>query len=224
MIVTVSHIKGGVGKSSTALPLAALLSNQGKDVLLIDADKQRTVAKAVLRRAEVFEERGQRDPHPWTTVELTGKSIKDEIKRLAPKYDHVIVDVGGRDTDTLRSALLAADVALIPVLPRTWDVWTTIEDLADLINQSRIYNEALQPYTFLNMADPTSVDNSEAIQILEQSDVFGYLDAVMVRRKSIPNNLADGMAVFEAKNPDSKAVAELRWLGHQVFTELANIK
>ncbi len=52
MIVMFGSRKGGCGKSTTAVNVCAALAKQGNDVVLVDADRQRTAAKWVLARDE----------------------------------------------------------------------------------------------------------------------------------------------------------------------------
>ena len=41
--------------------------------------------------------------------------MRTEVLELAPKYDHVIIDTGGRDTTSQRAALSVSDILLIPL-------------------------------------------------------------------------------------------------------------
>ena len=109
MIYAVVNTKGGVGKTTTAVHLATMLSRTGT-ALLIDGDPQASAASwAAWRR-----DNPAYDPSPTTTC-LTGKAIFNEGKALAGGFDNVVVDVGGRDATGLRSALLLAHRAIIPV-------------------------------------------------------------------------------------------------------------
>ena len=52
MIVTVGNTKGGVGKTTLAFQLALNRSHSGRDVLLVDGDRQGSTQTAVAIRAE----------------------------------------------------------------------------------------------------------------------------------------------------------------------------
>ena len=111
MIVVVGGIKGGSGKTTVALHLAILCAQH--DVLLIDADDQETATDfTILRNARRAGGAG------YTSIKLTGPAVRTETHRLAAKYDHIIIDTGGRDTTSQRAALTVADVLLVPFLPR----------------------------------------------------------------------------------------------------------
>jgi chromosome partitioning protein len=96
MILSVAHIKGGVGKSLLTVNIAAVLAQRGRDVLVIDADEQASTATFAQIRAEA-------DPQPaaFATIRLYGAAIRQEMRKLREKYDELIIDTGGRDTGSL---------------------------------------------------------------------------------------------------------------------------
>ncbi len=109
MIYAVVNTKGGVGKTTTAVHLATMLAREG-NTLLIDGDPQASAASwAAWRR-----DNPEYSPSPTTTC-LTGKAILSEGKQLAIGFKNVVVDAGGRDSIGLRSALLLAQKAIIPI-------------------------------------------------------------------------------------------------------------
>jgi hypothetical protein len=94
--------KGGVGKTLLAVNIAAVLAARGNDVLLIDGDEQSSAATFAQIRSELA------GPAKFTTVQLQGAAIRQQMKALRSKYREIIIDVGGRDTGSLRAALDAA--------------------------------------------------------------------------------------------------------------------
>ena len=95
MIFAVVNTKGGVGKTTTAVHLAAMLARQA-NTLLIDGDPQASAASWAAWRREA-----ERTPSPTTTA-LIGKAILQEGKTLAAGFAHTVVDAGGRDSAGLR--------------------------------------------------------------------------------------------------------------------------
>jgi cellulose biosynthesis protein BcsQ len=137
MIIVAGGGKGGSGKSTIATHLAIMRAQAGHDVLLIDADDQETAADfTVLRNATVEGGAG------YTCIKLTGPAVRTELERIAPKYDDVIVDAGGRDTVSQRAALVLAHVLLVPFVPRSFDIWT-LDTVATLIQEIRTVNPRL---------------------------------------------------------------------------------
>lgn len=206
MIFTTAGQKGGSGRSTIAENLTVWLVRQGCDVLLVDADDQGTVADFTAWRESTKGETG------YTFVQLTGPNVRKQVDALRPKYDHVVIDTGGRDTTSQRAALFVADIALIPVQPRSHDVWTlaALTTMLEEIQATRATE--LIVHTFLNRADITSQENRDAAEALAQMTGLGFINAPIRNRKAFANSAALGLAVFEMETPDLKAVAELETL------------
>jgi chromosome partitioning protein len=210
MIVTVGNTKGGVGKTTIAVNLAILRSGSGSDVLLVDGDEQGSASLFSQLRSELLGQCG------YTAVGLYGAAVRTQVRQLAPKYQDIIVDVGGRDTGSLRAALTVSDVVLIPVQPRSFDVWA-LDAMVALVAEAREINPNLRALTFLNAADSQGRDNAEAREAMSELAGVEALDATVVRRKAFPNAAAQGRGVVEARPPDAKAIDELAALAEAAF-------
>ena len=112
MILTVGGIKGGSGKTTVATNFACIAAAQNADVLLVDADDQETASDFTAVRKEDYPAAPR-----YTCTKLSGKAVRTEILELAPKYDHTIVDTGGRDTTSQRAALAVSQLLLVPFVP-----------------------------------------------------------------------------------------------------------
>ncbi|MCG7352167.1 AAA family ATPase [Roseomonas mucosa] len=206
-ILVSGGIKGGIGKSTLAANLAVLAARAGKEVLLVDADPQETTATWAAARGEQSGELA-----PVTTVTIVGKQIREELKRLAHKYDVVIVDAGARDTSTQRAALSVASMVLLPFPPRGPDLWT-LDAVAQTISDVRTINEGLRAAAFVNRADPIGSDNAEAeAAFAEHAELIEAAPVRVGNRKGIAVAHLMGLAACEAQRPDSKAVTELNAL------------
>src|SRR6185437_5004769 len=134
MIVVIGGIKGGSGKTTIATNLTVLRSLEGKKVLLVDADEQKSASNWSLQR----ELSGY--PTPWATIQLAGSAVRSQIAKMKQDYDDIIIDVGGRDTTSQRSSLTVADTYIVPFQPRSLDIWT-LPDLRNLISEISSVNE-----------------------------------------------------------------------------------
>ncbi|WP_332369851.1 AAA family ATPase [Spirosoma telluris] len=148
MIFTVGGIKGGSGKSTIATNLTVWLSKQGFDVLLVDADEQETATKFTKWR-----EHNTKGNSGYTATILTGDAVRQQVLKFKPKFDHIVIDTGGRDTTSQRAALSVSDVYLVPFNPRSFDLWT-IADVENLVKEVRsIKPDKLHAFSILNRAD-----------------------------------------------------------------------
>ena len=211
MIVLAGGTKGGVGKSTVATNLTIMSARQGRDTLLIDADDQETSADFTSLRNQSLGDAG------YTCTKLHGSSVHTEGKRLAEKYDDVIIDAGGRDTASQRAALVIADVVLIPFVPRSFDVWT-LEPVSKMVQEARVFNPTLKAYAFINRADSQGSENDDASEYIRETKQLSFLETPLGYRKVFGKAAAQGLSVVEYRPSDEKAIFELGALFNQVFS------
>jgi len=104
MIIVVANSKGGVGKSTFAVHLAAWLHEQGHRVTLADCDTQQSSSEWI--REAVPEVKAVRLASP--------DDILNDLPTLNADTDYVVADGPGSQTETSRALLLRADLALVP--------------------------------------------------------------------------------------------------------------
>lgn len=207
MIVVVGHTKGGVAKTSLALALAIRRATQGRDVLLVDADEQRTASKFAALR-DTMENDGAR----YQTAAYAGRAVRDQVRTLARRFQDTVIDVGGRNTDSLRAALMVADRLVVPVPPASFEVWE-IETMDDLVGEAKAMNDRLDAISILSMADHRrSRNNAEAVTALNEARHITYSGVMIHSRVAWQEAQAAGRAVFEMARPDAKASAEVEAL------------
>ncbi len=203
MILTVGNIKGGVGKTTQAVNIAIERAGQGYTVLLIDADEQGTASTFSDVRADELGDT------KYQTVKLHGKSVRQQGRALASKFDYTIIDCGGRDTGGLRAAMTITDKLIIPLAPRSFDLWA-VDQMAELIEEVDSVRDGLEVYCVLNMADFQGADNKDTLEMLNDYPRFIVVTSTIARRKSWANAASAGLGIIEYKPADKKAISEFK--------------
>ncbi len=163
MIVAVLNQKGGVGKTTLALHLAGEWARRSRRVTLIDADPQGSALDWSQRRGR------EGLPRAFGVVGLARDTLHREAPELARDADHVVIDGPPRVAGLMRSALLAADLVLIPVQPSPFDGWASAEMLA-LLSEARIYRPQLTARFVLNRCGARTIIARETAETLADHD------------------------------------------------------
>lgn len=210
MIILFGAEKGGVGKSTIAVNMAAMRAAT-RDVLLIDTDRQGSAQQwASIRKSK-----------PIACVAMYGGTLSSQVRAMAPKYDDIIIDAGGRDSAELRAAMLVADVIVTPSMPSQFDIFT-LAAMDNLVGQAKAFNENLRAVILVNGA-PTNARQTDAADMREAlSDMASYkvLQTIVKSRKAYRLCAMTGLAVTEFDQPDEKAVEEMKSLFEEVFGEI----
>ncbi len=211
MILTIGSEKGGCGKSTLATNFAFLLSASGKKTLLVDADPQKSSSDFVENREALGLET------KWATVAMGGSSIRQQLLKLRDSFDIILIDCGGRDNVSQRSALTVSDVLLTPLAPKSFDLWS-LEKFCAVISEVRSVNPSLKAFVALNRVDPKGSDASDAINIIgENAKEFICIKNTIGNRKAFSNAVALGLSVPELRPQDIKATAEIKALCNYIF-------
>lgn len=209
-IIAIGSQKGGVGKTTVATNLACWLSRHG-ETLLVDADDQNSAADFTAYREATRGDTG------YTLTQLTGLNVRKQVQSMANKYEHIVIDTGGRDTTSQRAAMSICDVFLTPFNPRSYDLWTVTKvcEIVDEIQANR--TTPMQAFSFINRADIKSQDNRQVAEVLQGYEQLKFLPFPLSNRKAFANSAAMGLAVYEMEQPDLKAIAELDKLFNAVI-------
>jgi len=217
MIVLIANEKGGVGKTTIAVNLAAMCQLAGKDVLLVDTDRQESANTWALMRRE-----NEVSP-AITCVSKTGK-VGYDLVSLKEKYGVVIVDAGGRDSLEMRQSMAVCDICIIPVKPAQFDVWS-LARMAGLVREvSERMDRRVNAFAFVNGASPNpAVRETQEVKeaLKDYAELFPVLEPVVTERIAFRKASRDGMSALElpAAQADAKANLELMALYKEVFNE-----
>lgn len=154
-ILAIANGKGGVGKTTSAINLAALLSNTYK-TLLVDADPQASASWWVDRGEMPFDLSQETDPQLLKQL----KKVKD--------YELVVVDTPpALRSDALKAVVGAADYLILPTQPAPMDLSALIETVRSAIATAKVNHRVL-----LTKVDPRSINEAlEAQQSLMDAGI-----------------------------------------------------
>lgn len=205
-VIAVLNQKGGSGKTTIASNLAAVLHSRGQRVAIVDADSS---------QGTVSEWASRNDSTPTVLASHEPKLDKN-IPALDGAFDFIVIDGAPHVEDMARSAIVAADLVLIPVRPSAADIWSA-EDIVDLVQARREVTGAPQAAFVVsqqvlrsNLADSVN----EALAAFDEP----VLKARTSSRVAYAEALGAGLSVLDLD--DSKAAKEVEALTDEVLTHL----
>lgn len=210
MILLIGGEKGGTGKSTIATNIAVNLAHQQKEVVIIDCDPQSTATKWLARRNKLFPSL----PKVFS-IQKTG-DIYDTSIDMSNRYKYVIIDAGGRDSEELRTAMVACNKMYIPLKASQPDIETS-NHIIQLIKLAKTLNPKLLAFLMISMASTNHVlkEDQEAISLLSKLNIAKVSNVIIRERKVYRDAIADGKGVMEYDN--IKAKNEIMQLFEEIF-------
>ena len=197
MIFALLNQKGGVGKTTLAVHVATALARRGRRVMLVDADPQGSALDwSASRQAEPL----------FPVIGLPRPNLHKEMPAHAAQYDDVVIDGPPRVNELARSAILAADMVLIPVQPSPYDVWAA-KEIVDLIREAVVFKESLKSAFVVNRKIANTAIGRDVVEALA-GYALPIFAAAISQRVSFAESAARGSTVLE-DTPDSPAAREI---------------
>jgi chromosome partitioning protein len=201
MIIGVLSQKGGVGKTTIAVNLAATFAKSGLRVLLVDADPQ----------SSALQWSAARDVEPlFSVVGMAKPTLHKELPDIAKDYQVVIIDGAPRVNELGRAAILASDMVLIPVQPSPYDIWAAAETVR-LIQEAQVFKPTLKGAFVINRKIANTAIGRDVTEALAQFDTIPVLPTALHQRVIYAESAGQGLSVLEVepKGGAAREVAEL---------------
>ena len=209
MIIMLASQKGGSGKTTIAVNLVSYLSLMGKDVILIDSDRQGTASNWLFDRTE-------NKDLPLVNGVQKYENISTSLKDFNRRYEYVIVDSPGRDSREMRTGMLSSNFILIPVRCSQPDL-DTLTKMQEIVHEVRDMNPKVKVKGLLTMAptNPAINEIQEARDYVKDYPGISFLSTMIFDRKVYRDSMSLGKSIAELSN--DKAKREMESLVKEVF-------
>ncbi|MBS3910656.1 MAG: ParA family protein [Hydrogenophaga sp.] len=205
-VTAVINQKGGAGKTTLAMNLAAGLARRGNTVV-IDLDPQGSSVQWASQGSA---------PFPVPVKQLQGQWDARSLRQTFRAFAYVVLDCPpSLESHASVQALRACDLALIPVLPSPVDLWASLR-LPLEIEEARRLRPQLQAYLVLNQMEPQSALSGAMTEALAD---FGLpvLQATVRRRAAFRTAALDGVSVYQMGGRGAPAAADIEAIIHEIL-------
>jgi chromosome partitioning protein len=205
------NLKGGCGKSTSAVHLCRYFLGNGYHVALVDTDAQATSSTWTSNLDEGI-------PRP-TIVRLTEPDpILDAIPEIASKHDQVVIDGAGGLAEVQRAIMLLANLVLIPVQPSVPDIAASSEAVKAVGRARQIRGGEPKAFTFLTRVLPKTVLLREARDVLNQMKDVPLLKSEIHQRQAVADCMGQNVTLFDMKG--NRGATEVSNQYRELFMEV----
>lgn len=207
-VITVANQKGGSGKTTISMNLAAAFARRGYKVLVIDADKQNS---AVLWSSNAD------GNFPATVVNLAeNKNIHNEVMRMAKDYQFIVIDCPpAADSPVSIRVMPVSDLVLVPLVPAPIDMWATTA-LKLAVDQAQALNPHLAARIVMNRCQMRTRLTREVLEVAKDIGI-PVLSSLIRQRVAFSEMPGAGATVFDYTSTAPDAVAEIDAMANEVL-------
>ena len=186
-VIAVANQKGGVGKTTLAMNMAAGLTRQGS-CIVVDADPQRSATMWIELSDSLRE-------FPARVVPAEDE-IKKQIIQLQTEFDYIVIDCPPEiKSDSTISAIEISQILLIPLLPSPMDLWASTR-IEELIKRVQRVNPTISAFVVLNQIEPRSAMSRGMDDALQEINI-PVLRHRLSRRASYRTAALEGCSVYD---------------------------
>lgn len=204
MVISFLNQKGGVGKTTLSVNVAACLANQGGKILLIDADKQGSASTwAGLRSEPAFQ-----------VVSMARENMAKEALRLAADFDHTVIDGPPHAEQIARSCIIASDIVILPIEPSGLSTWASDLTVRQ-VSEAQAFKESLKCGFVVSRKIGKTVIGRD-IRAMAAAAGIPILATEIEQRVAFAESMTLGQTIFEW-DPSSAAAREIELLTRELL-------
>ena len=216
-IVSICNLKGGAGKTTTAINIAVYMARKGVSVCIVDADIQQ-------QSATVWSANRPDDVDRVHVFPVSSIAFSKKVESYAKEYDVVIIDAPPHTHDVTTMTIGISDLLIVPVKPSPLDLWAFQQFLERIDTIIEEIGEELPVYGILteyNSSEkrPIKLD-IQFLEVFKESDI--PILAKIKKRQAHKTAIAYGLGSIEYK--DKKARKEMEQLGKEIMKIINKIK
>lgn len=203
IVVSILNQKGGVGKTTIAVNLAAALQKDGYKVLLVDSDPQGST-------------RDWHEANGGTVLPVVGidreTTMEKDLIAVAGDYDMAIIDGAPQIAKLSTAAVKISDLVIIPCQPSPFDIWATA-DLVEIIQARQQITDGSPKAAFLISRIVVGTKLSNEVRDALHEYGLPVLNSTTSQRVAYPTTAATGSTVL---------VGESNWVAKKEIVAIKN--
>jgi len=203
MIIAFVNQKGGTGKTTLSVNVAAALARDGSSILLIDADKQGSASTWASLRQET----------PFQVVSMARENMARDAMKLATGYKHTVIDGPPHAQEVARSCIIAADFVVLPIEPSGLSTWASDLTVRQ-VREAQEYKPALKCGFVVSRRIGKTIIGRDIRSMAAEAGI-PILDADIEQRVAFAESMTMGQTIFEWA-PGSPADAEISRLSLEI--------